>query len=112
MKAIYNRKLTKREKQACQRYIVEELQKGEHGALMRFLKVTCVVLHDDFGFGRQRLEKYIDAIDKLMTENQGNEILWDKIDEVLIDKLGLPFECEDYEEREEAMRENARKRNM
>ncbi|MEF2919093.1 MAG: hypothetical protein U0O22_01320 [Acutalibacteraceae bacterium] len=43
-----------------------------------------------------------------MLENKGNEIFWDKLDELLIDKLCIPFEREDYEEREKAVIENAK----
>lgn len=112
MKAIYNRKLTNNEKKACKRYIIEEIQKGQNEALTRFLKVNCMILHDDFGFGQQRLAKFIELISKVMGENKGNEIFWDKVDEIVIDNLRLPFEREDYEEREQAMKENARKRNI
>lgn len=112
MKAIYKNKLTSSEKKACKRYIYEEIQKGQNEALMRFLKVNCMILHDDFGFGQQRLAKFIELISKVMGENKGNEIFWDKVDEIVIDNLRLPFEREDYEEREQAMKENARKRNI
>ena len=112
MKAIYNRKLTNNEKKACKRYIVEEIQKGQNESLMRFLKVNCMILHDDFGFGYQRLAKFINCIRETMGDNVGNEIFWDKVDEIVIDNLKLPFERENYEEREQAMKENAKRRNI
>lgn len=111
MKAIYRNKLTSDEKKRVSGYILSEIEKGQNEALMRFLKVNCVVLHNNFGFGYQRLAKFIECIRETMGNNIGNEIFWDKVDEIVIDNLRLPFEREDYEEREQAMKDNARKRN-
>ena len=73
------------------------------------MKIIFVTLNKEFSFGHDRLFRLLKEAEKLMIENQGNEILWDKIDELLIDRLGLPFDREDYEEREKAVLENARR---
>ena len=96
MKARIN--MSKDEKKICKQYVSECLQKERYEMLMRFLKINCVVLHNEFNFGTQRMGK------------NANEVFWDRVDEIVIDKLKLPFEREDYEERENAMRANARKR--
>ena len=107
MKARIN--MSKDEKKICKQYVSECLQKERYEMLMRFLKINCVVLHNEFNFGTQRLEKFINSITSTMDKN-ANEVFWDRVDETVIDKLKLPFEREDYEERENAMRANARKR--
>ena len=106
------RVLDKEERKACQRFIIEEIQRSKNAELTRFLKVICYILNDEFGFGKGRIEKLIDCMNKFMEKNKGNEIFWDKIDERLIDKMGLPFKPEDYEECEAFMKENNRKRNI
>jgi hypothetical protein len=97
-------------REAADEYVREEVDKAKRDELYRFLKVFFVTLNEDFGFGHDRLMKLLLKAENLMLNNQGNEILWDKIDERLIDRLGLPFEREDYEEREKAMLENNARR--
>jgi hypothetical protein len=96
-------------REAADEYVREEVDKAKRDELYRFLKVFFVTLNEDFKFGHDRLMKLLLKAEKLMLDNQGNEILWDKVDELLIDRLGLPFDREDYEEREKAMIENARR---
>ena len=106
------RVLSKEEQKACQRFIVEEIQRNKNAEMTRFLKIICYILNDEFGFGKGRVEKLIDRLNSFMEENKGNEIFWDKLDEHLIDKMGLPFRYEDYEECESFMKENNKKRNI
>lgn len=96
-------------KDAADEYVREEVDRVKREELTRFLKVFFVTLHNDYEMPSDDLEQLLLKTSDLMIENQGNEILWDKIDELLIDRLGLPFEREDYEEREKAMLENARR---
>ncbi len=71
---------------AADEYVRDEVDKAKRDELYRFLKVFFVTLNEEFKFGHDRLMKLL-----------------------LIDRLGLPFEREDYEEREKAMLENARR---
>ena len=100
---------SKQTRKAVDQYVLEEVDRTKREEFYRFLKVFFVILHNDYDMPSDELEELLLKTSKLMIENQGNEILWDKIDELLIDKLGLPFEREDYEEREKAMLENARR---
>lgn len=96
-------------KDAADDYVREEVDRVKREENIRFLKVFFVILNEEFKFGHDRLFRLLKKAEKKMIENQGNEILWDKIDELLIDRLGLPFDREDYEEREKAILENARR---
>ena len=100
---------SKQTRKAVDQYVLEEVDRTKKEELTRFLKIMFVTLNKKFNFGHDRLFKLLKEAEKLMIENQGNEILWDKIDELLIDRLGLPFDREDYEEREKTMLENARR---
>ncbi len=106
------RVLSKEEQKACKRFIIEEVNRNKNEEMTRFLKIICFLLNNQFGFGKGRIEKLIDCLTTFMDENKGNEIFWDKLDEHLIDKMGLPFKCEDYEECESFMKENNRKKNI
>lgn len=112
MKAIIKPKdiFSKQTRKAIDQYVFEEIDKTKKEEFTRFLKIFFVTLNEKFGFGQKRLLELLKEAEKIMLENQGNEILWDKIDELLIDRLGLPFDREDYEEREIAVLENAKGR--
>lgn len=100
---------SKQARKAVDEYVREEVDRAKKDELTRFLKVFFVTLNKEYKFGHDQLFKLLKEAENLMLDNQGNEILWDKIDEILIDRLGLPFDREDYEEREQAVLENARR---
>lgn len=56
----------------------------------RLLKLACVALHLEFGFGKERLGKFLMKMNGLM----GDELLWWHIDKLLIDQVGLEFDRE------------------
>lgn len=101
--------LSKPAREAVEEYILAEVNRTKNEEMARFLKIICATLHKEFGFGGKRLTDLVFKSQEFMQENKGNEIFWDKIDELLIDKLGIPFSREDYEEREKAVIENARR---
>ena len=101
--------LSKPARVAVEEYIKTEVNRTKNEEMARFLKIICATLHQKFGFGGKRLTKLVFDAQEFMLENKGNEIFWDRLDELLIDKLGIPVEREDYEEREKAVLENARR---
>lgn len=82
--------LSKQSKQAVKEYV----DSYEKDCMRRFFKLSCAALHDDEidPFGPKKLARYIKKITQL-AETQ-DEILWWHLDQLLIDKLGLPFERE------------------
>lgn len=84
----------------------EQRVKDEEGLIMRTLKMACIVLSENYGFGQKRLEQFC----CLMCDKGGylskNPEQWVRIDEYLIEKyqLGAIFEYEDLDEREKAAR--------
>ena len=80
------RALLKPDKQAVRDY-VDQHQKD---VTWRLLKLACVALHLEFGFGKERLGKFLMKMNGLM----GDELLWWHIDKLLIDQVGLEFDRE------------------
>lgn len=80
------RALLKPDKHAVRDY-VDQHQKD---VTRRLLKLACVTLHMHFGFGRERLGKFLMQMNGLM----GDELLWWHVDKLLIDQIGLEFDRE------------------
>ena len=80
------RALLKPDKQAVRDY-VDQHQKD---VTRRLLKLACVALHLEFGFGKERLGKFLMKRNGLM----GDELLWWHIEKLLIDQVGLEFDRE------------------
>lgn len=85
-----SRALLKPDKKAVRDY-VDQHQKD---VTRRLLKLACVTLHMHFGFGRERLGKFLMQMNGLM----GDDLLWWHIDKLLIDQVGLEFEREGEQE--------------
>lgn len=76
------------------------LKNYTEGIADRTLKMICITLVNEFGFGQDRLAKLLSKTSELGEELAENPYLWVRIDEQLIDKRKLPFEHEDLNERE------------
>ena len=81
-----SRALLKPDKKAVRDY-VDQHQKD---VTRRLLKLACVTLHMHFGFGKERLGKFLVQMNGLM----GDELLWWHVDKLLIDQVGLEFDRE------------------
>ena len=62
----------------------------------RHIKLICVALNENFGFGKERLLKLVQAYGDLGAERKDDEIFWYHIDRKL-EQIGLDFPQEDYE---------------
>ena len=81
-----SRALLKPDKKAVRDY-VDQYQKD---VTRRLLKLACVALHLEFGFGKDRLGRFLMKMNGLM----GDELLWWHVDKLLIDQIGLEFDRE------------------
>ena len=82
----------KRLSQKSKKIVEEYSQKCEEDRLRRLLKLCCVVLNDKFGFGKQRLLKFIFEVESLATDN--DEVFWHHVDKVVTRQLKIPFDKE------------------
>lgn len=81
-----SRALLKPDKKAVRDY-VDQHQKD---VARRLLKLACVTLHLEFGFGKDRLGRFLMKMNGLM----GDDLLWWHVDKLLIDQIGLEFDRE------------------
>ena len=72
----------------------EKLQEQQHGFTRRFYKLICYTLNREFGFGKGRLMKIINSINRTLTEHRDDVMFWNHLDRVVIDELGVEFERE------------------
>lgn len=62
----------------------------------RIFKTIVFALYKDFGFGRDRCVKALKSMTKIIEHSDTDEVFWEHIDRVVIDKLKLEFEKRDY----------------
>jgi hypothetical protein len=60
--------------------------------------MMCFVLNDEYGFGRERLLKVIDGINKISELHMEDEEFWYHLDKRIIEQMDIPFEKEKYKE--------------
>lgn len=69
---------------------VEQIRKEERiYTLRRFLKVLCYRYHDKKGYGKKRCTDLVVDFMKFFDENEDTEYMWEHIDRVVMDQLGL-----------------------
>ena len=66
--------------------------------MRRWIKLLCIVLHNDFGFGVDRLGQVMDGISKLSDEEKCDPVFWEHADKLLIDQMKIKFDREDYKQ--------------
>ena len=76
--------------------VAEYYEKQGEEITRRNFKLFCLALHNDFGFGGQRLAKLIMAVSKLIEKSKTDEVFWCHVDREL-KAMGLDFPNEDYE---------------
>lgn len=65
-------------------------------ATRRIFKTMIFALYQDFGFGRDRCAKALKSMTEIIKHSDTDEVFWEHIDSVVIDKLKLEFEKRDY----------------
>lgn len=62
----------------------------------RIFKTIVFALHKDFGFGRDRCAKALKSMTEIVEHSDTDEVFWEHVDRVVIDKLKLEFDKRDY----------------
>lgn len=65
-------------------------------ATRRIFKTIVFALYQDFGFGRDRCAKALKSMTEIIEHSDTDEVFWEHIDRVVIDKLKLEFDKRDY----------------
>ena len=82
----------------CKKYISDNLAKEQKDVTRRILKLTCIALNQQFGFGgKSRLAEYIKSVNALCAEAESDEIFWFHVDTALA-QIGMDFipESDDF----------------
>ena len=58
----------------------------------RVLKTIIYKLNTEYGYGIKRITRLFNSFTKMLEESSKDEVYWEHIDRVVVDKLGLPFE--------------------
>lgn len=58
----------------------------------RVLKTIIYTLNTEYGYGIKRISRLFNSFTKMLEESRKDEVYWEHIDRVVVDKLGLPFE--------------------
>lgn len=67
-------------------------QEKENDITRRVLKTIIYALNTEYGYGIKRISRLFNSFTKMLEESSKDEVYWEHIDRVVIDKLGLPFE--------------------
>ena len=58
----------------------------------RVLKTIIYKLNTEYGYGIKRISRLFNSFTKMLEESSKDEVYWEHIDRIVIEKLGLPFE--------------------
>lgn len=67
-------------------------QEKENDITRRVLKTLIYVLNTEYGYGIKRISRLFGSFTKMLEESDKDEVYWEHIDRVVVEKLGLPFE--------------------
>lgn len=76
--------------------VAKERDRVAQQIVRRTLKLVLFELHNNYGFGLNRLNKLMKGVEDLTLKANEDEIFWEHIDRELIDRVGLTFEERDY----------------
>lgn len=100
MKARIPPKIPKQLKQEAERIAksaYEQIREKENKDITRrVFKTMLYALYKDFGFGRDRCAKALKSMTEIIEHSDTDEVFWEHIDRVVIDKLKLEFDKRDY----------------
>ena len=88
--------LDKKTKERINLEVKAEYDRQGQDLSRRHIKLFCVALNEEFGFGKDRLLRLIQKYGDLGAERKDDEIFWSHIDRYL-ERIGLDFPKEDYE---------------
>lgn len=77
--------------------VAKEYERQGQAFARRMFKLMCVSLNEEFGFGKDRLNRLMKKINDLSAEHENDEVYWTHIDRVM-QELGVEFIAENYEE--------------
>lgn len=87
----------KAQKRAVRELIQKEHREQSEGNVRRTIKLLCLALHEEFGFGALRCGRLVARVNALAEERQTDPVYWAHVDRVMA-QMGLKFKPENYDE--------------
>lgn len=95
MKAVVRTECLPKEQRTAIRRACKDEMKNQN---RRLLKFVCIALHEQYGFGRERLYRLIEKISELSTSRVDDPVYWQHNDKFLTETLKMAWDIENYEE--------------
>lgn len=77
--------------------VKKEFQNQSSDMTRRVMKVFCIALNQEFGFGKERLMKLIAKVEEISTEREHDEVFWARVDRYVNEYIGMAFDKENYD---------------
>lgn len=90
-------RVSNKTKDTIREAVSHELEKEKTNMMRRFFKLAAISLNEQFGFGENRLLRFIATINTLSTKHEDDPVYWEHVDK-RCDQLGLGLPHEDYEQ--------------
>ena len=90
MKSYIRPRVTSRQREAIRAEAEKRVQAEPEQIVRRYMKLTCIALNEQFGFGQRRLEALMAEIIRMSDISETDEEFWTHVDR-RIRQLGLEF---------------------
>ena len=84
--------LTKQMQNSIKEIVSKEREKQSKELIAQILKVSLINLNRNFGFGQQRLIKFLDTVTEMFREHMNDELYWYHVDKILKEELKIDME--------------------
>lgn len=84
--------LTKQMQNSIKEIVSKEREKQSKELIAQILKVSLINLNRNFGFGQQRLIKFLDTVTEMFREHMHDELYWYHVDKILKEELKIEME--------------------
>ena len=85
-------KLSKQMQASIQELVTKEREEQSKKLIEQILKVSLINLNRNFGFGQQRLIKFLDTVTEMFREHMHDELYWYHVDKILKEELKIDME--------------------
>ena len=82
-------RLSKQMQDSIKEIVRKEREKQSKELIEQILKVSRINLNRNFGFGQQRLIKFIDTVTDMFEEHREDELYWYHVDKILKEELKI-----------------------
>ena len=85
-------RLSKQMQASIQELVTKEREEQSKKLIEQILKVSLINLNRNFGFGQQRLIKFVDTVTDMFEEHREDELYWYHVDKILKEELKVDME--------------------